>query len=521
LQTLYQHLLASTTTPSSQPQPSEPVFLTKEALFARVDQYLEQAETALAQGQFLDVLELTNQSERSLDIISAFLRAMHRYGHCQAKIDAITAQGFHPPQLAGDLAEIRENVQALTPHLLTGDYTRALPWIEKLNLDSQNALAGAQAWQSLHHQNVADLEFLHSRVSQVVHWQQTEVETAWQKLQAYARPNWSDLAAPVEQAQQSFLILQTDQVSQIDSLNSLAVQQFAEAEQLLTFTTADLAQIEQQFQGAINRLAQVQAAEANIGLALRLTEADLSRAMALRDQENLKIGPEVDQQLAAARQKLAQAEQLAAGGEFINAINTQMAVRQMAAAAYVDADKQVRRINDLHTQLQALVEAVNQKAQQGQYLAKELAAVKQTASLHLLTWQLQDRLSQAEQSRAATANLEDESLAQALQAAVANYQEVDALAEWTIHQIETDRREYEETVSHARAALSEAQTAIRQAEQTPAGLGSAQQQAVRRAQQMLPPLDETQPATRRALRRIRQQAGEASQYLRLADKKAG
>ncbi len=517
LQTLYQHLLASTDTSSSQAQPFEPLFLTKEALFTGVDQDLEQAEPALAEGQFLDVLELTQKTERSLDIISAFLQAMHHFGHRQAKIDALTGHGFSPPQLAGDMLELRETLQALTPHLQAGDYPRALPWIEKLNLDSQQALSGAQAWQALHHQNVADLDSLRSRTAQVAHWQKLEVEPAWQSLQAYARPNWSDLADSTAQTLSAFSNLQTNQISQIDSLNSLAVQQFTEAERLLTFTTADLAQVEQQFRAIINRLAEVQAAEASIGPALGLTQADLTRAITLRDQENLKIGPEVDHQLEAARQKLAQAEQLAAAGEFIAALKAQMAARQIAATAYVDANKQVRQINTLQTSLTTLVETVKQKAQQCQTEAQELSAVKQTASGQLLVWQLQDRLSQAEQMRATTTNLEDEALAQALQAAIATYQEVEALAQWTAHQLEADRHDYEEATQQARTALSEAQTVIQQADGV-SGANSAQQQAVRRAQQILPPLDDTEPATRKALKRLHQQAEDASRYARLMDK---
>jgi hypothetical protein len=280
--------------------------------------------------------------------------------------------------------------------------------------------------------------------------------------------------------------------------------------------------VTQQFQVIINRLAEVQAAETHLAAALRLTEADLARAETLRDQEDAKIGPEVDRQIEQARQHLAEAQRLTEAGEFLAAVNRQSAARQLATAAYVTADEQVREINALLTQLDTTIKQVEAKIDQCLAEAQRLSAMVQTISTSRLAQQLREALSQAEQARLATTDLEDRALAHALQTAISAYEQVDRQIEWVNQQVLADRTEYEQTLDKTLLSLTQAETAIEQAQQVVAQARSGEvgRHALRRAEATLPSREATEQATKEALSRLRQQAETALRYAQQAESQA-
>jgi hypothetical protein len=308
-----------------------------------------------------------------------------------------------------------------------------------------------------------------------------------------------------------FHSLRDDQIGETESLNSMEVQKFAAAERMLDYATADLNQVEQQFRTVVNRLAEVRAAESHVVEALRLTQADLDRAAALRDHEDAKIGPEVDRQIEQAGHQLAQARRLAEAREFMAAVDAQTAARQLATAAYMAANEQVREINALQAQLETAARSTQEQIEHCLAQASELPPVAQTGSTNELGKQLRDKLSRAERARAATTIMEDRALAQGLQTALAAYEEASQLAEWMAAQVAADYQEYQEYLEQTLAALSDAQTAIQEAEQVVhhADAGSARRHALRRARLALPPEDATQDATKEALVRLREQAEES------------
>ncbi len=521
---LYQYIMRGGEAQSRPDEPDEvtPVELTGEQLFIDIDQRLAQMQVALKQERFLEVIEQVLEVLQDLETVRAFLRAMNDHGRRQAKIEAITAQGYRPSGLADDWQEIKTDVQTITQCILAGDYVGAAPWIEELNIDSQRALAEAQAWQALDEQNVASLDRFRDEIARIGQWWQDEVTPAWQTLQTYPQVNWTDVGTEMESAEKTLQQLREDQIRQIESLNSMTVQKFTEAERLLTYTTADLTQVERQFRTIVNRLAELQAAEAHIAAALDLTEADLVRAEALRNREDIKIGPEVDRQIEQARRQLAEAKRLTEASQFIAAMNVQATARQWATAAYVAADEQVRQINALQTKLAMVVKNAQEKKRQYLAAARKLPPVAQTASTNRLGWQLRDKLSEAEQARAVAAGLEDRALAQALQVAIEAYDEVGQLAEWTVRQVATDRQEYEEHLEQALTALAQAQQAIQQAAQVvrQSDASGAWWHALHRAQTTLPSVDATKQATKDALIRIRQQAEAAYRDARQAEDQA-
>jgi hypothetical protein len=272
----------------------------------------------------------------------------------------------------------------------------------------------------------------------------------------------------------------------------------------------------------LNRLSEVQAAAAHLDEALRLTEADLTRAKNLRDQEDAKIGPEVDRQIEQAQQRLAEAHRLAEAGEFLAAVQEQAAARQLATAAYVSADEQVREINGLQTQLDGLARQAGAKIERCLAGAQRLAAVAQTVSTNRLTRQLREKLSAAEQAQLASTDLEDRALAHALQTAIAAYEQVDRQVEWINQQVLADRLEYEQTLDGTLLSLTRAESAIEQARQvvTQARSGEVGKHALHRAESALPGREQAEQATKEALLRLGRQADAALRYAQQAESQA-
>jgi hypothetical protein len=287
---------------------------------------------------------------------------------------------------------------------------------------------------------------------------------------------------------------------------------------LLTHTAADLAQVEGRFQAVVNRLAEVREAEAHMVAALQLTEEDLERAIALCSREDAKIGREVEQQIEQARGQLAKAQELAEEREFIAAVDAQAQARQLATAAYMAADEQVRAINALQAQLETAASSTHDKIVQALTFAEELPPVAQTASTNQFGRQLQDHLSLAERVRAATTGLEDRALAEGLREAIGAYEEASQMAEWMIAQVITDRQEYEFHADKTRTTLSDARAAIQLADQILqlSEAGGARRHALRRARLILPPEESIEGATIHALIRLAEQAEDALKYARKA-----
>lgn len=512
---LYRHLTDS----PEQSGLTPPTTLSVEDLFRDIDMRLAETEAAQTMGRFLEVIERSHTIWQDMDILRGFLRTIAEHGRRLARLEAITAQGYRPPSLAGDRQEIKIDVQTITGRLHSGDYLGASPWIEELQADSRRALAVTQAWQALHHQNVADLQQVQADLAQVAQWWTGAVVPAWEQVQTYAPRNWSELSTGVERADQTVEALQQTQYPEIESLTSLEVQQLVEAEQLLVYAGADLAQVAHQGQLVLNRLAEIRAAEQFLPDALRLTGAELERAETLRNREDAKIEPEVGRQLEQAWEQLAEAEKLAGAGEFLAGAKVLMTARQSATAAYVPADEQVGQINALLTRLESLAPQVEIKTERGLTEVRQLSAVVRNPGTGRLARQLQITLSEAEQTRLKAGQLEDHALTRALEAAVGAYERADQQAEWLAQQIAADRAEYDQARDQALAYLAEAGAAIEQARQAVASAeaNSVGYHALQRAEALLPASEETDQAAPAALTRLQARAEAALRYARWAE----
>jgi hypothetical protein len=496
-----------------------PFGMTEKQLFAGIDRELAEAEAALEEGLFLHVIDLAQDVLEDVGTVRTFAKMVAAHEARQAEVDQLLEEGYRPAHLEEQRQEIETDLKNIDRYFKAGDYVTAAEWITELNTDSQRMLDGVQAWKALHAQNAVALQELESLLSQVEAYRQEQAAPTWEQLQAYAPGNWQDVAEAREAATQTLRYLRGSLLDEIEQLNSMDRQQFAQAEQMLAQASADLAQSERELQALVNRLAEVRTAEAHIEEALQQTQADLDRAETYRDQEDVKIGPEVDRQIEQAHQRLAQAREHAQAGEFFPALNAQTAARELATAAYAAASDQVQEINALQTELDDVSRKLQEEVQRSRTAAQALPAAAQTAQTAALVRQVAALFSEAQQARTAATGLQDQALAQTLRQALSAYQEVDQLADQVLQQIATDRRAYDELLTSTRNAIHAAQSDVQQARwavQDPDARGAGSR-ALQRANTILGRIGAVEPGTtKEALDRMRQAAAEAQRNARQA-----
>jgi hypothetical protein len=398
-----------------------PFVMTEKQLLDKIDDRLERAEQDLKDGQFLRVVKRCDTTMQDLDTVVMYLATMGEHSQRRSVIEAITAQGYRPALLADDLKEVDLDTVTIRGKFAAGAYSDATSWIEELDADSQRALAGAQAWRALQSENIAALRRLRDETARVEAYRSDKVLSAWQALQAYPKGNWTAVASGMEQATQTLDRLRDKTIAQIERSNGLDEQRFSEAEQALAQASADLTQAEEQFQAVVRCLDEVKVAEAHIQEALCQTEADLVRAEMFRDEENAKVSPEVDQHIDRARTRLSRAQRLAESREFVGAADAQKEAQRLAIAANAAAREQVQEIDTLQIELNEVSRNVAGQVGQCTSSARSLPAVAQQAGTRKLVQQATDALSKAKQKHAACTELEDQKLAEALQAALTAY----------------------------------------------------------------------------------------------------
>ena len=305
-----------------------PFVMTRERFFADIDERLAQASLALEQEQFLHALEHATDVIQGLETISKFVAAVSEHDRRQAEIEAITGQGYRPGHLEDDLKKIEKDIETITKKITAGDYVKAETRIEKLDTDSQRALAGAQEWRTLHEQNAAELARLRDKVAQVEKYLKNKAEPAWETLRTYSRENWEDADDEMKEARKTLRRMH-DRVDRIEQLNSLEEQRLDEAKRLLAQTSADLTPTKRKLQSVVNRLKEVRATETRAQKALRQTEAEIAKLEAIRNRERARIGSQIDRQIEQARRQLEKGQRLVQEHKFAAAIAAQIAAQQL------------------------------------------------------------------------------------------------------------------------------------------------------------------------------------------------
>ncbi|HEX6387707.1 MAG TPA: hypothetical protein VF177_23810 [Anaerolineae bacterium] len=243
---------------------ARPFGMTGSQMFAGMDARLTTAESDLANGVYVRVIEKADTVLRDLDILDYLVEVTDRYAQRQEEIEAILHQGYRPPQLEAISQEIEMDIEHIVQRIGEGEYLTADEWIDELDVDSQRALDSAEAWLAQHEFNENALAHVREKAERFQAYLDEEAVPAWNALQSYPRENWQDVTGGPEQPGRLLQTLLDERLPDIARLNSLEVQKLAEAEQLLVETEADLAQARRQIEAIVNRLAEVKTAEANI-----------------------------------------------------------------------------------------------------------------------------------------------------------------------------------------------------------------------------------------------------------------
>lgn len=489
--------------------------LTAEQLFTVIDAKLNDATSALNNDDAISALSLADDATADLTVVDVLLQTISVHEDVHTQIEALTEKGFRPRQLPDNLAEIKTDIDTIKEKIIEGDFDAAGRWIEELQSDDQRALADAEAWQDLGQQNQTQLQTLKADAARIRRHQSDQVESVWTTLQSYPNPNWADLADGLSKAKET--LARYDAITaEFERLNGMEVQAFDQAATDLARASEDLAHVEAQFRAVVNRLAEVETAEQHLSQSLTVAEADIERAEQLRDREDRKIGPKVDENLGEARGKLNEGLALRGERSYIAATEAVTAARNLATDAYTSADEQIQQINDLLQQLETVARGAPARIEQITSEADALPAGVRTRQTVQLTQEAVDRLSEAKRAHTVSTDLEDQAWAEALQHATDAYKTAEQHAEQALQSLDTDRSGYDDAWQQAARAIHQGESAIQQAER-PVGhsdAGEAARKALRRARSLLPhsPMRGTPPSDLHHLVSQAEEAIEAAEH---------
>jgi hypothetical protein len=500
---------------------ARPFGLTGGQLLAALDARLAQAKANLDQGVYLDVLEETAVVERDLTIIDDMIAAEAEHRGRQGKIDQILQQGYRPAPLANDRDLIANNQEKVSSSVTDGDYLAADKWLDEYEAASNQALGNAEQWRSQHQFNLESLERLGAELTHVEGYLNQEATPAWRGLQNYPPGNWQGVVQGLDAPTGTLNWLKNEELPRIKGMNSMEQQQFPDAEAALVEAGAKLMQAERQLQTAVNRLAEIKAAENNIREGIRLAQADLAQAVTLRNAEDAKIGPEIDAMLAEAEESLRLAGGFAQQREFIAASLAQTKARRLATEGYAQATAQVQRINKLQGELETLGQSVGTAVKQLLADGDNLPAVIMTADINHRLQEVARAYSQAQQARAQIMSQEDHKLATALETAVAAFQATAESAQTSADLLRQEVQSYSDLVDQTDRAILQATEAIARAQRLVSNAnGSGGYPALQRAIGNLPNRTDLHNASRDRLLGLRQQADRAASDAREAEQKA-
>lgn len=501
---------------------ARPFGMTGSQILAGIDARLTQAENELQDRVFLSALETAASVQRDLEIVEDLSATAADHAARQEKIAAITAAGFRPAQLPSDTQEMASDIDNIVSHVTAGDYLTADQWLDELDADGDRAVAHAQAWQERHGFNEESLRLMRERLATVAAYLDAQTEPAWQALQAYPPGNWNDITASLEAERALLRELREERLPELARLNSLDVQKIPAAEAGLAEAGKDLVGLERRLEALVNRLAEIETAAANLAAGLEAAQSELDKAIAFRNAQDPKIGPDVDAQLAEATDALETARQQQRAREFIAAMRAQTRARQLTAEAQSAASEQVARIDALQAELGEVSTQAEQQARRTLALGEQLSALALTGETAALLRQVNNHLSTARQAQAQTMSLEDAALAEALATAVGAFKQARAVGQDAEQQANADHRAYQSLRREAEDAVQEAERAIytaqRQVNHPDAGDSGAP--ALQRAEYTLPQKATLANASKEELKRIANDARLAAQYAREAERKA-
>ena len=457
-------------------------------LFSPIHVLLQTATEQLENGRYLDVAPIIAEANNGLDLLNELSAIWETHLSRQQKIVDAGAEGFHPPILMTLENELTFTVAPLLESFKKGDYDEAQALLIEFELNSEYALEETIEWQSVHQNNIDQFTKAEMMMARLQKYQTEKSIPAWDILTKYTPSNWRDLEETESDTAVSLQRIES-QLTQCKTLNAIEndVQQFDAADAKLTVLLAQLAHLEFQLETIVYRLEEVQAAESSLEKAIQLTNTELKQVISLRDAEDEKISPSVDNQIEQAQAALKNAETFITEQNFRSAIVAQSHVRQLARQAHSTATTEVDKINKLLVQMNELQAHVDELAAHVLQTAQKMHDVVLTTAVSKSAKEAEAQWSLAQIMASKTANKEDQAWADALEKAIIAYQVAETATQSCHKQNEAAKQAYDQLMDKAVRAKEKAQSAISNAERArqKSGVGSAGENALQQAKTTL------------------------------------
>ena len=481
-----------------------------EELFAPIESILAEADDVLANGRYLDIPPYLTKANEGLDTIEYLDELLQAHEDRSQQIVDLGAEGIHPPILMTLENELSLNVEPIADAFRTGQYEAVEELMLEFELDSEYALEETKTWQTLQQNNQAKIAEVQNNLSRLNTYRDETSTPAWETLQQFHQSNWQDLA---EAEKETAVTLQQieEKLPSVIAMNQIEneVQQFDAVEATLTVLAAQLVHAEFQLEAIAYRLEEVQAAEKSLPKAMQLTTTELEETITLRDAEDAKIGPKVDDAIKDATIALQEANEHIAAKNFRAAIVAQSQVRQLARHAHSTATTEVDKINTLLEQLSNLQTNVDHATTNALRDAQAMHESVLTTAVSESAKEAEAQWSIAQVFATETAELEDKDWADALGKAIIAYQAAEKSAQTAQSNIEAAHREYQKLRDDAIKAIQKAQAAIKDAQSARllSGTGISGEHALNQARTTMAQLPSTSGMpTKETLKRIKNEA---------------
>lgn len=477
---------------------SFPADLTSETVLAHAQTLMQQAHTARDNGRWVEVLDLSNQilqatKEEAL-LVQQYGAAITASAKMMAELETLKEAGYRLESLQSEIDAVATDISTFKHALQAGEYGKAAEYLIEIVQDSKHALSLAQALQDQHQENDDRLEELKIKADSLVSAVKEYVEETVQELNTYPKSNWGQANDSYVKITQALELLRSDSdapenfIYRITALNSLETQNFADAEQQLDEAFALVQTVEQHISVINDQLVLVNNLMESLKTSITATNAEILRAVAIRDADNNMVSPEVDNQLTAANGLIQKAKTLFSAKEYLEADAAIQSARAMAVSASESATAQIAAIRTLLNEMPEKASRAQTRYSKAQTAFDAmLPSLRQSEMGHSLSRAMQ-YLTDAQVTAADGAAQEDTGWLKSLQEQAELYGHAYSAADEVLADIQHAEDSYREQITATERAIAEAHRSIQEAERLSRhnDAQGAGNNAIRRAETSLP-----------------------------------
>ncbi|HSH02894.1 MAG TPA: hypothetical protein VLL52_10280 [Anaerolineae bacterium] len=417
--------------------------LEPEVLLAPWRAHVAAGEKELAAGRFLYAID---RAEAAEEWVAAAEQAMAVWGGYEEQLGRVMGQaksGYRSPDFMALIGELKAGVGRVKGAWQVAALTDVVTELDILAATGERLVANMDWWVGLHGENSERLARLASETQMVIKLAQGEALGAWQKLNQYPAENWNDITQGVQGPLAVLREVAGGDLVAIKRLNGMEAQAFVEAEGRLDEAETAVADTLLALNEIIHRWQEVSTAEKTIEGGIAEAERVWREAVALRDAEDAKISPEVDEILVGVETKLGMARALAGERRFVEAVQKQVAARSEAKGALAAAEAEIAEIDALESELAVKEQEINQLVEALLAQAKGQKGVVRTNEGSALLAAAEESWAAARQGRTLISGVEDKAWQAALVKVIGLWEGVEEAVMAAKKQLEADEVSYE------------------------------------------------------------------------------